>query len=79
MLSNLPLDGLPPTELMTMDDLEARLGIKEPPATQRLLLAQKRLRRQLGKEPTHQQIANELGVSRESVGRTMRSLIIKPR
>jgi len=69
VLSSLPLEGLPPTQLMTMAELEARLGIKDPPAAQAVLLAQKRLRNRLGKEPTQVQIANDLGVSRNYWGK----------
>jgi hypothetical protein len=77
VLSNLPLQGLPPTELMSMNDLEARLGIKEPPITQLVLLAQKRLRIQLGKEPTQDQIAKVVGVGRRFVGKILALLIQK--
>jgi hypothetical protein len=79
VLSNLPLQGLPPTELMSMNDLEARLGIKEPPITQLVLLAQKRLRIQLGKEPTQDQIAKVVGVGRRFVGKILASLTIRER
>jgi hypothetical protein len=79
VLSNLPLQGLPPTELMSMNDLEARLGIKEPPITQRILLTRKRLRAQLGKEPTQDQIAKVVGVGRRFVGKILGSLTIRER
>ena len=77
VLSNLPLQGLPPTELMSMNELEARLGIKEPPITQRVLLTRKRLRTQLGKEPTQDQIAKAVGVGRRFVGKILGSLSIR--
>jgi len=74
VLSSLPLEGLPPTELMTMPELEGRLGLKDPPAAQAVLLAQKRLRNRLGKEPTQKQIATELGVTRSYVGQVLASM-----
>jgi hypothetical protein len=79
VLSNLPLQGLPPTELMSMNDLEARLGIKEPAITQRVLLTRKGLCAQLGREPTQDQIAKAVGVGRRFVGKILGSLTFRER
>jgi len=77
VLSNLPLQGLPPTELMSMNDLEARLGIKELHHTAGSA-CQKRLRIQLVKNPPRQ-IAKVVGVGRRFVGKILASLTIRER
>jgi hypothetical protein len=74
VLSNIPLRGLPPTELMTMSQLEARLGVADPPTGQAFLMAKEQLRRQTGRQATQQQIADLFGVTREYVGQELRKL-----
>jgi len=64
---------------MSMNDLEARLGIKEPPITQLVLLAQKLLRIQLGKDPPRTRYAKVVGVGRRFVGKILASLTIRER
>jgi hypothetical protein len=74
VLSNIPLQGLPPTDLMTMSQLEARLGVADPPTGQAFLMAKEQLRRQTGRQATQQQIADLFGVTREYVGQELRKL-----
>jgi hypothetical protein len=67
VLSNLPLSGLPPTELMSLFDLKVRLGLEQPSTRTRILRVQEQLRHELGREPSHSEIAGRMGCDRSLV------------
>jgi hypothetical protein len=71
VLSNLPLSGLPPTEMMSLFDLKVRLGLEQPSTRTRILRVQEQLRHELGREPSHAEIADRMGCDRSLVTRQM--------
>jgi len=71
VLSNLPLSGLPPTELMSVFDLKVRLGLEQPSTRTRILRVQEQLRHELQREPTHAEIADKTICDRSLVTRQL--------